>query len=131
MPDHQATCSCGKLIARVRGEPVRISICHCLACQKRTGSVFSAQARFASDAVTIEGRSKEYVRIAESGNTTRFQFCPECGSTVFWQFDALPGFITVTVGAFADPNFPQPHVSVYEEYRHPWVHLPDGIEHLD
>ncbi|MEO6925151.1 MAG: GFA family protein [Rhodanobacter sp.] len=130
MTDRQATCTCGKLVVRTRGEPVRVSICHCLACQKRTGSVFGAQARFASDAVTIEGQGKEYVRVAESGNAARFRFCNDCGSTVFWQADALPGFTTIAVGAFADPDFPQPQVSVYEENQHAWMCWPDGIEHL-
>lgn len=130
MTDRQATCSCGKLVVRTRGEPVRVSICHCFACQKRTGSVFSTQARFALDAVTIEGQGKVYVRVAESGNAARFRFCAECGSTVFWQADALPGFITLTVGTFADPDFPQPGVSVYEEHQHAWIRLLEGIEHL-
>lgn len=131
MTDRQATCSCGKLVVRTRGEPVRVSICHCLACQKRTGSAFGVQARFASDAVTIVGRGKEYVRVAESGNAASFGFCDVCGATVFWLAEALPGFTTVAVGAFADPHFPPPHVSVYEERRHPWITLPDGIEHFD
>ena len=73
MTDRQATCSCGNLVVRTRGEPVRVSICHCLACQKRTGSVFAAQARFALDAVTIEGQSREYVRIGGSGSAARFE----------------------------------------------------------
>lgn len=81
--------------------------------------------------VTIEGRSREYVRVGESGHAARFRFCPECGATVFWGADALPGFITVAVGAFADPGFPQPQVSVYEERQHLWVGLPDDMEHLD
>jgi hypothetical protein len=130
MTDRQATCSCGNLAIRTRGEPVRVSICHCLACQKRTGSVFAVQARFALDAVTIEGRGREYVRVGGSGSAARFQFCGECGTTVCWQADALPGFITVAVGAFADPHFPQPRVSVYEERQHAWVGLPDDMEHF-
>ncbi len=93
--------------------------------------MFGAQARFASDAVTIDGQSKDYVRVGESGHAARFQFCAECGSTVFWQSDALQGFITVAVGAFADPDFPQPQVSVYEEHQHAWMLLPGGMEHLD
>jgi hypothetical protein len=82
MTDRQATCSCGNLVIHTRGEPVRVSVCHCLACQKRTGSVFGAQARFALDAVRIEGRSSEYIRVGESGHAARFQFCAECGATV-------------------------------------------------
>ena len=55
MNNRRASCSCGKLSVSTLGEPIRVSICHCLACQKRTGSVFGAQARFPADAVTVEG----------------------------------------------------------------------------
>jgi hypothetical protein len=33
----------------------------------------------------------------------------------------VPGFVTGAVGMFADPAFPPPRVSVYEERQHPWV----------
>lgn len=113
-----ASCSCGQLRVRCAGEPVRISICHCLECQKRTGSVFATQARFPRESVTIEGRASHWTRVGDSGGSATFSFCPVCGSTVCWE---LPGFVTVAVGAFADPNFPPPHVSVYEERQHLWA----------
>ena len=46
MTTRTATCRCGQLRAECQGEPVRVSVCHCLDCQKRTGSVFAAQARW-------------------------------------------------------------------------------------
>jgi hypothetical protein len=131
MTNRLASCSCGKLTVSTRGEPVRVSICHCLACQKRTGSVFGAQARFPADAVIAGGVSKEYARVGDDGGSARFHFCPECGATVFYRLDAVPGVVAIPVGAFADPDFPQPRVSVYGVRQHHWVHLPDSIERLD
>jgi len=131
MTTRLASCSCGKLVARTQGEPVRVSICHCLACQKRTGSVFGAQARFPDDAVSIEGQSREYVRTGDEGSSARFHFCPECGATVFYRLDAVPGMVAIPVGAFADPDFPRPRVSIYGARQHQWVRLPDDIERLD
>ena len=131
MTDRLASCSCGKLTAATRGEPVRVSVCHCLACQKRTGSVFGAQARFPADAVTVQGQSTEYARTGDAGTTARFHFCPECGAIVYYTMDAIPGFVAVPVGAFADPDFPQPRVTVYRVRQHAWVRLPDDIETLD
>ena len=131
MTDRRASCSCGKLSVQTRGEPVRISVCHCLACQQRTGSAFGVQARFPEDAVSIEGESREFARTGDEGTTARFHFCPDCGAIAFWRMDAIPGFVTVPVGAFADPAFPEPKVSVYGVRQHPWVRLPDGIESLD
>jgi hypothetical protein len=57
--------------------------------------------------------------------------CPECGSTVHWQLAQFPDVIAIAVGAFADPSFPAPKFSVYEERRHKWVELLGQIEHAD
>ena len=131
MPERSAACSCGQLRVTARAEPVRVSICHCLACQQRTGSTFGVQARFARADVSIEGRSTEYRRVADSGNAIRFHFCPECGSTVYYFLEQSPEVIAVPVGAFADPAFPPPRRSVYEARRHSWVEVPRDVEHLD
>jgi hypothetical protein len=96
-------------------------MCHCLACQKRTGSVFGVQARFPRDNVTTEGRTTTFERKAESGNIVTFHFCPDCGATVYWEIDAQPHLTAVAVGAFADPDFPSPRFSVYESCRHGWA----------
>lgn len=125
-----ASCSCGQLTAHVVGEPVRVSICHCLACQRRTGSVFGSQARFRSENVSIAGTPTEYVRVGDKGSSVRFNFCPQCGSTVYYRLEGLDEFIGIPVGAFADPNFPAPTVSVYEERMHGWVIPPSAAEHL-
>jgi len=103
-------------------------MCHCLACQRRTGSAFGVQARFEEERVRIEGRANEYVRISDEGEERVFSFCPECGATVFYKVASAPGLIAVPVGAFADPGFPAPRVSVWESRRHPWVEVPETIE---
>ena len=130
MTNRTASCSCGQLQANVAAEPTRVSVCHCLACQRRTGSVFGAQARFPSASVTTAGRSSEYVRVGDEGSRSRFHFCPDCGSTVYYTSEGMEGTVGIPVGAFADPQFPSPTVSVYEERMHSWVSMPPGIEHL-
>ena len=131
MTSRRASCSCGQLSVVCEGDPVRISVCHCLACQQRTGSVFAAQARWPSQRVRIEGRSTEWVRVGDEGGKATFHFCPTCGATVYYQIDDMPEVIAVTVGAFADPSFPPPIVSVYEARMHAWVKMPENIEHID
>jgi len=131
MTTRRAACSCGQLNVTTEGDPVRISMCHCLACQRRTGSAFGVQARFPQDNVSIEGRSTQYVRTADSGNHITFHFCPDCGSTVYYRLEGLPDVIAVAVGAFADPAFPAPKVSVYEARRHAWAGIPADVEHFD
>lgn len=130
MTTRLASCSCGKLSVRVEGEPTRISVCHCLACQRRTGSVFGAQARFDRSHVSIVGEGKEFVRVGDEGTRATFTFCPECGATVYYVNEGLDQSIAIPVGAFADPGFPAPAFSVYEERMHGWVAMPRGIEHM-
>jgi hypothetical protein len=106
-------------------------MCHCLACQRRTGSAFGIQARFTSDRVRVAGRYRDYVRTSDEGDERTFHFCPDCGATVFYTLAAVPDVVAVPIGAFAEPGFPAPKVSVYESRRHPWVAVPAAVEHRD
>ncbi len=127
-----ATCACGQLSATCEGEPVRISVCHCLNCQKRSGSSFAAQARFLVDQVTITGQSQQWSKTGDEGGDATFSFCPDCGSTVFYSARSLPGLVAVAIGAFADPSFAAPIYSVYESRKHAWVDIVgSGIEHYE
>ena len=128
MTTRQASCSCGQLRVTCSGEPVRISMCHCLACQKRTGSPFGVQARFHRAQVAIEGQAKAFTRIGDEGNRSTSHFCLECGSTLYWILSGEPDLIAVAVGNFADPTLPAPGLSFYERRRHAWVIVPDGPE---
>jgi len=68
-----ASCSCGQLRIEVDGEPFGIGVCHCLACQRRTGSVFAALASFAPP-YRVHGQATEYVRTGDHGARFRFRF---------------------------------------------------------
>ncbi len=131
MTTRTASCSCGQLRVTTEGEPVRISMCHCLECQKRTGSAFGAQSRFPRERVKIEGTSTKWTRTGDDGGELTFSFCPTCGTTVYYVVKDQPELIAVTLGAFADPTFPAPRFSVYETRKHPWVSVPEDAEHWD
>jgi hypothetical protein len=130
MATRDATCSCGQLRLVAEGEPVRISVCHCLACQRRTGSAFGYQARFPRDRVQISGESREYSRVSDAGDPRTYYFCPNCGAALYYVLGSAPDVVAVPVGAFADPAFPEPRVSVWESSRHAWVTLPPDVEHI-
>jgi hypothetical protein len=127
MTTRTASCSCGQLRIEVSGEPRGVGVCHCLACQQRTGSVFAALAAFAAP-YQVTGAATEYVRTGDAGARFRFRFCPVCGTTLFHTEEGFEDrSVGVAVGAFADPTFPPPTVSVYDGRRHPWVQLPPDI----
>jgi hypothetical protein len=117
MTTRRAACSCGQLHLMIEGEPSRISMCHCLECQRRTGAVISNQARFRREQVTFGGEATAWTRTSESGNALTFHFCPTCGSTVYCESEGFPGYVAVAIGNFADPSFPAPSIAVWEESR--------------
>jgi hypothetical protein len=79
-----ASCRCGQLRATVTGAPLRVSVCHCLNCKKRSGSAFAVQARWPAEQVTVEGRSNSFKKVADSGNlafTSAPRAVPMCTMT--------------------------------------------------
>ena len=119
-----ASCSCGQLRIRCDGEPTKVSLCHCLECQRRTGSAFGIAAFFSVASAEIAGMSSTYQRVSDNGFPVILHFCGTCGSTVYWYPSRKPDAVAVAVGCFADPAFPAPSQSVYENSRHGWLAMP-------
>jgi hypothetical protein len=80
--------------------------------------------------VFVAGTSSRYVRVGDEGSRATFHFCPKCGATVYYEPGGLEEFVTIPVGAFADPTFPSPTISVYESRMHAWVIPPAEAEHI-
>ena len=123
MTSRTATCRCGQLKVSATGEPVRVSVCHCLNCKKRSGSAFAVQARWPKEVIRIEGESKTFVMLADSGNRGTFHFCPACGSDVYYEIDGkfddkFNDLVAIPLGAFDDPYFARPRFSVWEKRKH-------------
>jgi hypothetical protein len=84
-------------------------------------------AYYARTQVLLEGTSTIYAREADSGYQVRFHFCPTCGTLLYWESDKYPAECGIAVGCFADPTFPAPTISVWEESQHPWLGLPAEV----
>ena len=147
MTTRTSKCNCGQLSLTYDGpDPARISLCQCYECQRRTGSVFSVQTRLPIDQVMIDGRSKTWAfpvegqttefRSCDSGGAT-YHFCPECGSTLYWEIAIAPDVLGVGVGGFTDATFPPPMISGFEAYGARWamnasaVPMPGGHHEYD
>ena len=93
--------------------------------------MFSVQARLPIEHVTIEGQSTTWTFPTDSGKPAdvsllrqrgaTYHFCPECGSTVYWEISIAPDFVGVAVGGFADPTFPPPMIAGFEAYGAAWA----------
>ena len=118
-----ARCGCGQLSATCLGEPVRVSVCHCHWCQRRTGGPFAAQARFPADAVTIVGESRVWERVGEGGRRAWFRRCVECGSLVAYVNEGMEDTVAIPLGGFDPDEQPTPTISVFEGRKRPWVEI--------
>ena len=123
MIERTGSCSCGSLRATAQGEPVRVSVCHCLDCKKRTGSAFGWQGTWPKAQVQTNGPANRFVRTSDEGYWVAQSFCPSCGSTIFYEIERRPGMISIPAGGFADPDFPAPRIAVYGSRRSPWVRI--------
>ena len=126
--DRRTECACGQVFGVLEGDPVRVLACHCNYCQKRTGSVFQVSCWYPHERVIeLGGETKSFAESPDSIGV-KYEFCPRCGSTVHWAFDALeeavPGisrFRGFAVGCFVDKNFPMPEIEIHTQCRHHWL----------
>lgn len=119
-----AQCQCGALHIAAEGEPDSVVICNCKDCQRRSGSPFGEGAYYARDKLAISGEAREFVRLTDAGNTFHTFFCTSCGTPLYFFSSRDPNRVGVAVGGFADPKFPPPQRSVFEESKHAWLVLP-------
>ena len=127
-----ASCACGSLQLTATGDPERVSSCSCTDCQKRTGSVFGVTAFFIADQIKlVSGEPKTFKRVSDAGRTLSMNFCPQCGTTLFWGLEDYPGQIIVAVGCFTDPQFPAPERNVFAKNKHHWVQFPSSVKLYD
>ena len=128
---HEATCGCGGLRVTTICDPDLVIACSCIACQRRTGSPFGVGAYFRKEAVSASGEAGNFTRVADSGLKVSINFCPSCGTSVYWFAELRPDHFGVAVGCFGEPDLLEPGRVVWNESRHPWVRFPDGVPVFD
>lgn len=126
-----ARCCCGQLRAEASADPLRVVVCHCSECKRRTGSAYGVSAYFHKNHVVVDGPNSTFVRSCPEGRTIEFHFCSSCGSTVYWRADLLPELIGIAVGLFDDPTFPEPTSSIFEKNRFPWTAFENQISRFE
>lgn len=127
-------CVCGSVRFWAIGEPLRVTICHCRWCQRRTGTAFGVEVVFHADQVEITGREiARYRHLSdESGRWLEVEFCRRCGSNLGFTLEAAPGIRTLPAGAFDDAAWLAPDQvafrHVYLRTRRPWSELSPLVE---
>jgi len=121
MTDHGGGCVCGAIRFTAAGEPLRVTICHCAWCQRRTGTAFGTEVVYNEDQVAMTGRERasRYRHVSDlSGRWLDIEFCPRCGTNLGFTLEAAPGLRTLPAGAFDDPRWISPQ---RYQFRHVFV----------
>ena len=102
----KAKCSCGQLSVTCEGSPVSVSLCHCIECQRRTGSTYGVAAFFNEAKIQVAGKSSKFTRPTDSGHSVTFDICPNCGSSVFWKPFRKAELVAIAMGIRGSHNQP-------------------------
>ncbi len=102
-------CLCGAVQITVKGEPLRVGLCHCMDCRKHHGALFHASAIFPQAAVTVVGETRDY-----RGR----HFCPLCGSSVFGRSGDE---VEVNLGTLDAPDRFVPTYELWTIRREAWL----------
>lgn len=124
-------CSCGAVRYRLTSEPLFVHCCHCLNCQRQTGSAFVVNVLVETDRVEVlEGDPQPVDVPREDGSTQTVFRCPTCQVAVFSQY-GHPGARFVRAGTLDDPSDVAPDVHIYTRSKLPWVTLPESVPAFD
>lgn len=125
---HEGGCSCGAVRYRLTSEPMFVHCCHCLDCQRQTGSAFVLNALIETD--RIERISGEPIPIAmptDSGRPHDVYRCPNCLTAVWSDYGRRPNLRFVRVGTLDDPKLLPPDVHIFVRSKQAWVGLPADV----
>ena len=120
-------CACGAVRYRLASDPLFVHCCHCLSCQRQTGSAFVINVLIEADRVEVLAGEPEPVDVPrDDGSTQRIFRCPVCQVAVFSNY-SRPEIHFVRAGTLDDPSSVTPDVHIYTRSKVPWVTLPDAV----
>ena len=120
-------CLCGAVRYESTEPAVIAGFCHCLSCQKLSGTGHTLNVLLPETGFSSRGTTKGYTWQADSGNMVTTHFCPECGSPLFGYNPAFAGMVVIRAASLDDPSMVAPAMSVYAKRLQPWDHLAEGI----
>ena len=124
-------CLCGAVRYEIDGDPVFAGHCHCIDCQKATGTGHVSVTGLPRAAVTVTGETRGFAVTGESGLAYTRNFCPTCGSLIFGEAEGMPGLINVTAGTLDDPTAFEPQFVIFTRSRPAWDRIDSGLPEFD
>ena len=116
-------CLCGKVRYSADTEPAFVGVCHCKNCQKQAGTAFSIVVAIPNTALSMHGTLKTFSDRGDSGKAVDRRFCPECGSPILSEAEALPGLAIIKAGTLDDASWVTPGMEIFCDSAQSWVNL--------
>ena len=105
-----------------------VHCCHCLDCQRQTGSAFVLNAIYEAERVEVlSGETQGYPQPTDSGRPHVIHRCVACGTAMWSNYGGLTKLRFVRVGTLDEPSALKPDVHIYTRSKQPWIVLPDGV----
>ena len=123
---YEGGCACGEIRYLLASEPLFVHCCHCLNCQRQTGSAFVINLLIETDRVELLAGEPELVPVPRGSKTQKIWRCPTCQIAVFSQY-TTPRLRFVRGGTLDDPSSVSPDVHIYTRSKLPWVELPASV----
>jgi hypothetical protein len=124
-------CACGAVRYRLASAPLFVHCCHCLNCQRQTGSAFVINLLIESDRLELLGDTPQPVDVPrDDGSTQRIFRCPSCQVAVFSHY-GRPEVSFVRGGTLDEPSGVAPDVHIYTRSKLSWVSLPESVPAFD
>ena len=123
-------CQCGSVRYVLTTQPIRLAACHCTECQRQSGSAFGMSMLVNKDSLTVTGLTKQFTRIADSGNEVTGVFCPECGVRIYHVLKSAQDVLSLKPGTLDDTSWLRPGYFVWMRSAQGWVPVPDGVTAL-
>jgi hypothetical protein len=103
-----------------------VHCCHCLNCQRQTGSAFVINLLLEADRMELLAREPRPVDVPrDDGSTQRIYRCPTCQVAVYSEY-GRPEVRFVRAGTLDDPSSVAPDVHIFTRSKVPWVTLPES-----
>ena len=119
-------CACGSVRYRLRSDPLFIHCCHCLNCQRQTGSAFVINLMIEADQVEIFAGAPQPVEVPrDDGTTQRIFRCPNCQVAVFSEY-GRPELRYVRAGTLDKPSEVRPDVHIFTKSKVSWIRIPES-----
>jgi hypothetical protein len=119
-------CACGAVRYRLKSDPLFVHCCHCLNCQRQTGSAFVINLLIETDRVELLAGEPEPVPVPRGSKKQKIWRCPECEIALYSQYTRA-SVRFVRGGTLDDPASVAPDVHIYTRSKLPWVELPESV----